>query len=209
MTRPRAAICLAVSCFALCVPCFAQDLVAAPHGAIVCIGSSSMQGWHQHITNDLAPLKIVAHGINGSTMDDALRYADSVIIPHAPRAVVIYEGDNDIARGDSAAKVVAGLYAFVKKIHAQLPACHIYVLSIKPSPARWSLWPEMTEANSLIAAACENDARLTYVDVASRMLDESGMPRKELFKSDLLHMNRRGHELWRDTLRPVLEAKEL
>ena len=46
--------------------------------------------------------------------------------------------------------------------------------------------------------------RLTYVDVASGMLDDAGQPRKEIFKEDNLHMNRGGYEIWRDALRPVL-----
>jgi lysophospholipase L1-like esterase len=173
------------------------------------MGSSSMKGWHAHITNDLAPLPIVAHSVNGSTMADALRYADSVVLPRQPRAVVIYAGDNDIARGVSPAKIAARFDTFVTKVHTELPACRIYFLSIKPSPARWKLWPNMTEANNLIAAACEKDARLTYVDVASGMLDASGSPDGKLFQPDRLHMNRRGYETWRDTLRPILLEKEL
>ena len=46
-----------------------------PQNAIVCTGSSSMRGWHDTIADDLAPLA------------------------YKPRAIVVYEGDNDIAQG--------------------------------------------------------------------------------------------------------------
>jgi lysophospholipase L1-like esterase len=66
----------------------------------------------------------------------------------------------------------------------------------------------MERANQLVAAACEQDERLTYVDVASGMLNAEGTPRKELLKKDNLHMTREGYILWRDVLRPVLLKNE-
>jgi len=72
-----------------------------PPGAIVCIGSSSMKGWHSTIVNDLAPLTIIPRGFGGSSMNDALHYVDRIVIPYKPRAVAVYEGDNDIADGIS------------------------------------------------------------------------------------------------------------
>jgi hypothetical protein len=67
----------------------------------------------------------------------------------------------------------------------------------------------MKEANSLIAAECKNDNRLTYVDVASGMLNDEGKPRNEIFWKDNLHMVKSGYVIWRDALRPILLKKEL
>ena len=177
-------------------------------GAIVCVGSSSIQGWHETIQDDLAGLTIIARGFAGSNMNDALHYADRIVLPYKPRAVVVYEGDNDIAQGIAPERIADTFRAFVKKVHGQLPECRIYFLSIKPSISRWSMWPKMQEANSLIASECAKDDRLTYVDVSSAMLGEDGNPRKEIFKRDNLHMKREGYILWRDALRPVLMEAE-
>jgi lysophospholipase L1-like esterase len=179
-----------------------------PAGAIVCTGSSSMKGWHATIREDLAPLPVIPRGFGGSTMNDLLYYADRLVVVYRPRAVVVYEGDNDIGLGIPPEKVAATFKAFVEKVHAKLPETRIYVLSIKPSISRWDLWKNMQAANALIKAECDKDKLLTYVDVAASMLDQSGQPRKDLYQKDNLHLVRKGYEIWRDAVRPALLAGE-
>ncbi len=186
-----------------------DEISFPPTGAIVCIGSSSIRGWLSTIADDLAPLSIVPRGFGGSNMNDALHYADRIVLPYKPRAVVVYEGDNDIAQGITPQKISVTFLEFVRKVHGELPECRIYFLSIKPSISRWSLWPKMKEANSLIAAECARDERLIYVDVATSMLDDEGKPRKEIFQADNLHMTRGGYVLWRNALKPILLKAEL
>lgn len=180
-----------------------------PAGGIVCIGSSSLKGWHADIRKDLAPLTIIPRGFGGSTMNDALHYADRIVLPYRPRAIVLYEGDNDIAQRIPPEKIAATFQAFVDRIHRHLPDTRIYVLSIKPSISRWKHWPMTLQANRLLADACARDKRLFYVDVATPMLDADGRPRGELLKADNLHMTRAGYEVWRDVLRPILLKAEL
>ena len=179
-----------------------------PQDAIVCIGSSSMRGWQGTIRGDLAPLTIIPRGFGGSNMNDALHYADRIVLRYRPRAIVVYEGDNDVAQGIAPEQIADTFRAFVKKVHDELPKCRIYFLSIKPSIRRWSLWPKMQKANSLITAECAKDKRLTFVDVASGMLDGEGKPRKEIFKKDNLHMTRDGYVIWRNALGPILVKAE-
>jgi lysophospholipase L1-like esterase len=168
-----------------------------------------MKGWHPTIVEDLAPLTVIPRGFGGSSMNDALHFVDRIVIAYKPRAVVLYEGDNDIAGGVAPARIVESFRAFVEKVHKELPETRVYVLSIKPSISRWNLWPQMKEANRLLEQACSKDRRLVYVDVAGVMLDGNGEPKKELFQEDNLHMTRAGYELWRDTLKPVLIKAEL
>ena len=180
-----------------------------PPGAIVFVGSSSMSLWAPTIHQDFAPLTIILRGFGGSNMHDALHYVDRIVIPYRPRAVVVYEGDNDVAEGIAPHTICATFQVFVAKVHAQLPTARIYFLSIKPSICRWPLWPQMQEANRLIRAACEEDRRLVYVDVASAMLDASGEPRRDIYLPDNLHMNQTGYALWRAVVRPILLEAEL
>ena len=70
-----------------------------PRGAIVTVGSSSMRMWNATVAEDLAPLTLIARGFGGSTMNDAAFYADRLVTPYHPRAVILYEGDNDLADG--------------------------------------------------------------------------------------------------------------
>lgn len=175
-----------------------------PKGTTVFVGSSSMAGWHGTLHGDFAPLEVIPRGFGGSNYLDALHFVDALVLRHRPRAVVVYEGDNDVARGAPPEAVAATAGEFVDRIHAELPDCRIHILSIKPSPARWNLWPKMRRANRLLADLCAGDDRLVYVDVATPMLDDRDQPRPELYKRDRLHMTREGYLLWRDVLRPVL-----
>ncbi len=180
-----------------------------PEGAIVGVGSSSMKGWHATIHDDLAPLTIIPRGFGGSNMNEALYYIDRIVLAYKPRAILVYEGDNDVAQGVTPRKIAATFAAFVAKVHAQLPKTRIYFLAIKPSIRRWHMWPTMVEANRLVADRCAKDDRLFYVDVATGMLGEDGTPRKDIFQKDNLHMTRPGYEIWRDAARPVLLQQEL
>ena len=171
---------------------------------IVVIGSSSIAKWRSTIEKDLAPLKIIPRGFSGSTMNDALYYADRLINKYHPRAVVVYEGDNDIAAGIAPQKISDTFTALVAAIHSKLPDTHIYLISIKPSPSRKSLWPKSVEANNLMRATCDADKTLTYVSVVEPMLASDGSVRTELFGLDRLHMNAKGYALWSKVLRPIL-----
>ena len=179
-----------------------------PRKAIVCTGSSGMRGWHGDLYDDLAPLTVVERGFDGSYMNDLLAYADRIILPYHPRAVVLYAGDDDIAGGLAPETVYQTFIALVEKVHAELPKTRFYVLSIKPSPSRWDRWPSVQEVNGLLKQACQEDERLTYVDIASAMLGEDGTPRADLFAEDALEMNRQGYEVWRDALRSVIIKAE-
>ena len=180
----------------------------APDG-VVGVGSSSMRMWHPWLGEDLAPVEVIPRGFGGSTMVDVLHYLDPLVLKYRPRAVVLYEGDNDIAAGVAPDGVLAVFDEFLARLHAELPAARVYVLSVKPSPQRWSLWPKMKETNAGLAERCARDERLTYVDVAAPLLGEDGLPRRDLFAEDELHLNRKGYLAWRDVLRPVLLQTEI
>ena len=183
----------------------AADSVAPPPvGAVVGVGSSSMRFWHPTIAADLAPLVVVPRGFGGSTMLDLLHYAQPLVLACRPRLILLYEGDNDIDVGVPPAEVRAVFDRFTALVHRELPETRIEVLAIKPSPARWSRWPAMQETNRLLAAACAADSLLGYIDVATPMLGADGLPRRELFLPDMLHLNEQGYALWTAVVRPVL-----
>lgn len=177
-------------------------------GGIVGTGSSSMVFWKDRIAADLSPLTVIPRGFGGSTMYDLWSYLDQVVLVHAPRAAVIYEGDNDIAAGAAPEDVRDMFLAIAATIHRRLPGTRIWVLAVKPSPSRWEMWPEMARTNELLRAACAADERLRFVDVASPMLGADGTPRPELYLEDRLHLSDAGYDLWTDLVAPPLLAEE-
>ena len=68
--------------------------------AIEFIGSSSIRRW----TN--APAQFPGHtifnrGFGGSHLGDSVAFVERIVIPYAPKIVVLYAGDNDLAAGKS------------------------------------------------------------------------------------------------------------
>ena len=186
----------------------AEASAPTPRGAIVAVGSSSVRFWHRRIAEDLAPLTIIPRGFGGSTMADARHYVAELVLRHEPRAILLYEGDNDVAIGATPAQILKQFDAFVAAIHDRLPTVRIYTLAVKPSVARWHLWETMAATNTLLASRAEDDPRLAFIDVATPMLNDEGRPRADLFVADNLHMNSTGYDLWRDVVRPVLASAE-
>ncbi len=179
-----------------------------PEGAVLCIGSSSMRLWRNTIANDLAPLTVIPRGFGGSTIHDVIHFFDRVVLPYKPRAILLYEGDNDTKAGIPPAELAASFGDFFQLVHESLPETRIYVISIKPSIARQNLWPQALEANALLAALCAADKRLTFIDASSALLNEDGTPRGDVLRADKLHMTDAGYRIWTAAIHPVLLATE-
>ena len=183
-----------------------SDQTAPPKpGGIVFTGSSSIRLW-ETLSHDMKPLDVINRGFGGSQLDEVNRYVPRIVIPYHPRAVVLYCGDNDLAEPNrkSAETVLADFQRFVELVHGALPDTWIYYVSIKPSTQRWSRWPEMQRANSLIAAFARTHERVQFIDVSSAMLDSAGKPRPDLLKEDGLHPNPKCYRLWTSIIKPVL-----
>ena len=179
-----------------------------PANAIVATGSSSMRGWHGRIAEDLAPLTIIPRGFGGSNMHEVRYFLNELVLRYKPRAVLLYEGDNDVAIGVEPGQILAQFDAIDAAIAKRLPDTRIYILAIKPSIARWHLWPTMRTANEQLKARAANDPRLTFLDIATPMLNDAGEPLEDIFIADQLHMNGAGYDIWRDAVRPVLVEAE-
>src|SRR5882724_8961430 len=183
-----------------------QDKISPPKlGAIVFAGSSSIALWAT-LAEDMKPLVVINRGFGGSQYSDLNQYAKRIVIAYHPRAVVVYEGDNDLAAGSSKTpeSVANDARAFVQMIHSALPETWIYIISIKPSKSRWNEWPRMKAANSLIRDFARTQERVQYIDVASAMFDTRGNLPAGLFVEDGLHPARKCYALWTSIIKPIL-----
>lgn len=175
-----------------------------PRDAVVFVGSSSIVKWTS-LEKDFPEHTVINRGFGGSELYDSVFYADRIVIPYAPRTVVVYAGDNDLKAGKTPEKVFADFKSFVAKIHAALPKTRIVYIGIKPSPSRWNIKDLGLQANALIAAECAKDPRLRFADVWGPMLNEKGEPRPELFVKDMLHLSPAGYEVWKPVVAATLK----
>jgi lysophospholipase L1-like esterase len=173
-----------------------------PAPAILFIGSSSIRMWPTHLAFPDFP--IINRGFGGAQTSDILYFYKQVVQPYEARVIVLYAGDNDIADGKTAIKVFGDYYELVNLILQDKPSAKIVYLPVKPSPSRFSLWKEMNKLNVMIQEFNLKNPRLFYVDVASAMLDSTGVPDKKYFIEDLLHLNEKGYQVWQMILAPRL-----
>jgi lysophospholipase L1-like esterase len=152
-------------------------------------------------------LAVINRGFGGSHASDVNHFAERIVFKYSPRTIVFYAGDNDVADGKTAEQVAGDFRRFVALVHGRLPGTRIVYLPIKPSLARWLMWPRMREANGLVHEFIRGNDRLTYVDTATPMLGADGQPRRELFFDDGLHLNDLGYRLWTAALRETLSSR--
>lgn len=182
----------------------AEDRATAPvPGGVVFYGSSSARFWD--LPASFPKLQTVNRGFGGSDMEAAAQFYERVVPQHQPRAVVLYEGDNDLAGGRTACQILGDFESLVTKHRAALPQAKLICLTIKYCPSRAKLRLDQEAANALLKARCARDPHLLFLDLATTLLDDQGQPQPKYFRPDMLHLNPDGYAVWNAKLLPVLE----
>ena len=172
-------------------------------GGVLFVGSSSIRLWK--LDESFPKLAAINRGFGGSEIADSTHFADRIILKHEPRLILLYAGDNDIAKGKSAETVTDDFRKFVKVVQTRLPKTRVVFIAIKPSIARWKLAGKNAKANAAILEICRKDDRLDYADIWKPMLGQDGKPSPGLFAKDGLHLNGKGYELWTSIVKPLIK----
>jgi lysophospholipase L1-like esterase len=184
-----------------------QDKQAPPKkGGVLFVGSSSIRMWK--LDKSFPRLGAINRGFSGSEIADSIHFADRIIFKHKPRSIVLYAGDNDIAKGKSPKRVVSDFKKFVELVQEKSPQSKIAFIAIKPSISRWNLSGKMSTANAAIQKICDRTKNVDYVDIYKPMLGKDGKPRPSLFIKDGLHMSDEGYELWTSIIKPIIIPKK-
>lgn len=167
-----------------------------PSNTILFIGSSSIRLWD--LKRTFRKHVVLNRGIGGAEINHIINYANDIIFPYQPRQIVIYVGENDlIVEGTTADSIFSRTKQLFRIIQDKLPEVPIVYLSIKPSPSREVYLNTAEAANSLIKTFIETQKNMTYIDIFYPMLNKQGKARPELFKVDMLHMNKKGYKIWK------------
>lgn len=174
--------------------------------AILLLGSSSFTKWTD-VASYFPDKTIINRGFGGSRLTDLNDYANDLLNPYQPKQIIIYCGENDFADNSQlkADVVVDRFRTFYKKIRAKFPNIEVDYISIKYSPSRENLWPQMREANKKIAAFMKKQSRSKFIDITAVMQDKNGNVRKDLFVEDMLHMTPEGYRLWTSVMKPYMK----
>lgn len=167
----------------------------AGKGGILLYGSSHFAVWKEEwLARQMAPYRLYNRAFGGSTAEEALYYYPRLVRPAAPRALLYYEGDNDIPLGYTPGEI----WELTRRVLAwarydaggRLP---VVLLGLKHAPARAAFRPFQDEYNALLRAAAEEDPDIVYVDQAPFLEDGEGHVKTDLYSDDLLHLNEAGY----------------
>lgn len=178
----------------------AKDKEAPPRqGGIVFIGSSSIRLW-KTLAEDFPRHHVLNRGFGGSQIADSVAFAERIVIPYAPRMVVMYAGGNDINVGKSPEAVFADFVAFAGIVRAALPETEIAYISVAPNPKRRAQLEKVKAVNAMVANYCAKQPRMKFIDVFRHMLGADGLPKPDIFVADRLHMNDKGYRIWTEVV---------
>ena len=184
-----------------------EERQQTPKNAIVVTGSSTIVGW-KSIHDDLKPLTIIPRGFGGSNMNDLYHYSERLISKHKPRAVVIYEGDNDLIFRVSPKQIKNKFLKLKDKLLKTDKNLRIYLISVKPSIARKHYLDKAKEVNNIFKDLCNTSKNLYFIDTFTPMMDGDQI-KKDVFLKDKLHYNDQGYKIWAQAVLPVLLKNEL
>jgi lysophospholipase L1-like esterase len=181
---------------------WARD-AAKDHGAVVFLGDSITQGWHDNMDGSFPGMKVANRGISGDTTRGVLIRLQEDVISLQPAAVVILIGTNDLEE-NAEPETIAGnlklILAELKKSNSQMP---IVLCQVFPSSASMKRSAEqIKKVNQLYGAAVKGDKQVTLIETWILYADSQGDAKKEEFP-DLLHPNKAGYAKWGAALRPI------
>lgn len=171
-------------------------------GGVLFVGSSSIRLWN--LEKSFPGMQAVNRGFGGSEVADSVHFFERIIVPHKPRVIVLYAGDNDLSKGKTPCRVHGDVIEFLGKVEQHLPETRVVFIAVKPSIRRWEMVHKVRAVNALVNATAVDNERLAFVDVDAPMLGTDGRPRQELFVQDGLHLSEAGYKVWAELVRPHL-----
>lgn len=184
-----------------------KDSLSMPaSGQVLLAGSSTFRLWLT-AKEDLADYSIINRGFGGSQMSDLNFYFDRIVTKYNPKVILVYEGDNDLAAGESPMSVFEDFKIFAEKVKNQLPNAIVGYCSIRPSLARINMRDKQVEANQMIRAYCKKLKGFYFVDIQKDFYLKNGDLMPDIFVSDKLHMNKKGYDIWTKATRKFLKKR--
>ncbi len=200
------AVCILLACLSAWAqkPEFYDDIQAfgkkdSINTPILFLGSSSITIWQD--VNDYFPDKnIINRGFGASRIEHQIYYLQEVTLDYKPNRIFFYCGENDISAGASAEVVADRFKTWFVLTRKYLPNVQINYISMKPSPLRKDIFPIMVDGNKRIKDFLAMQGNVSYIDIATPMLNNDGSINEKFFLDDRLHMNKDGYKLWQKVI---------
>jgi len=180
------------------------DRAAPPtKGAVLLVGGSNARRWTD-VGTYFPQQTVLNRGFGGARLADVLHFADRIVLPYAPKVILLNAGGNDLSSGRTPEQVRDDARAFFAKVRTALPDTRIYHLALPPV-LRAARAPEamavIRRTNGLLADLARAEKNVEFVDLFTAFLDAEGRPRTELFVEDGTHFSAKGYGLVTQLLR--------
>jgi lysophospholipase L1-like esterase len=167
------------------------------------VGSSSIQRWSS-LEQDMRPWPTVNRGLYAARLGYIHRRMLNEPAGRKPAALVFYGGDNDIAAGRGAADTLRGTAALLADARRMFGPVPIFLLSLKPSPARWANFRTQTAYNAELGAYARRQHGMFFVNTVPGLL-RNGRP-GPFYDADGIHMNKAGYGIVTSALRQSMRT---
>ena len=174
-------------------------------GAIVFLGDSITQGWHDNFDDAFPGLRTANRGISGDTTRGMLVRLQEDVIALNPAAVVLLAGTNDLDEpGGNPWLAASNIRLILEALNRHNPAMPIIVCEVFPSsPVKHRPPHHIRRLNQLIREATADLPQVTLLETWKLFAGPGNNARPEEFP-DLLHPNNDGYAKWAAALRPLL-----
>lgn len=188
----------------------AEKSAQAGGGGLVLIGDSITHAWEQPpylaLLEGLPP--VVNLGTSGDRTENVLWRLRNGNLPKGldPKTFVVMIGTNNTGhRLDKPEDIAAGVLAILDEVQGRFPRTPVVLYRIFPRGAQADdkLRLNNAAANELIAKAVAGRPNVQLRDLAPKLLQPDGSLPRELMP-DLLHLSRKGYEIWAADLREAI-----
>lgn len=171
---------------------------------ILFVGSSSIRMW-KNIESYFPGYPILSRGFGGAWMSDVLYHMQTLVLNYKPKQIVLYAGENDLSNGKTPEALLEDVKTFVRMTDIHLPGVPILLLSVKPSPFSSRILNKQHLYNLALSEYANTKKQLQYIDVASILLNDSGIPIDSFYMKDRLHMQDNAYKEWARIITPYLK----
>ena len=124
-----------------------------------------------------------------------------------PKVVVILIGTNNLSgtknsRVNTADEIVEGIGAVCNKVHSLSPDTKIILLGLLPRKDKKKN-AVIKDINNKLPEVAQKEY-ITFLNLGPKLADETGMPKKELYK-DGVHINNTGYKVWAENMEPIVK----
>lgn len=170
--------------------------------AIWFIGSSTIARWTS-MAQDMQPWRTNNRGVADALASEIISRFEAEGPTESPDVIVLYVGDNDLAREATPQAIAAQVTQFLRDVRRRMPRTQVVVLGVKPSPARWGLRDLQIELDRLIRRDIRSRPHVSFVDVAPALIVD-GRP-GPYYLDDGIHLRPDGYRIWSERVRQGVE----